>query len=151
MYSTSPFVPAVLFTTEVGTVNATVTQAVTGLTITPAAANVEQGGQLALVTNLTGTLTADPVSFQVPPALSVAPDACTYEVTATMTTGEGNDAVTTEVDLDIDTYVDRFGILHVGTTVPVDTVITVTATSTYNNGTDEPETATGTYTVVEPV
>ena len=150
MYSTSPFVPAVLFTTEAGTVNATVTQAVTGLTITPAAANVEQGGQLALVTNLTGTLTADPVSFQVPPALSVAPDACTYEVAATMTTGDGDDAVTTEVNLDIDTYVDRFGILHVGTTVPVDTVITVVATSTYDNGTDEPETATGTYTVIAP-
>lgn len=151
MYSTSPFVPAVLFTTETGTVNATITQAVTGLTITPSTANVEQGGQIALVTNLTGTLTADPASFQVPPTLSVAPDACTYEVTATMTTGEGDAAVTTEVDLDIDTYVDRFGILHVGTTVPVDTVITVVATSTYDNGTDAPETATGTYTVIAPV
>lgn len=151
MYSTSPFVPAVLFTTEAGTVNATITQAVAGLTITPATANVEQGGQIALVTNLTGTLTADPVGFQVPPTLSVAPDACTYEVTATVTTGEGGDAVTTEVDLDIDTYVDRFGILHVGTTVPVGTVISVVATSTYDNGTDAPKTATGTYTVIAPV
>lgn len=147
MYSASPFVPAVLFTTETGTVNATVTQAVTGLTITPATANVEQGGQLALVTNLTGTLTATPETFTIPNTLSVAPDSVTYELAATDGSEDAN-----PFDLDpYDTYIDRFGILHVGTTVPVDTVITVTATSTYDNGTDEPETATGTYTVIAPV
>ena len=145
MYSASPFVPAVLFTTQEGTVNTTITEAVTGLTITPATANVEQGGQLALVTNLVGTLTADPATATIPRALSVAPDSVTYELAA----ADGDDAA---IDLDpYETYVDRFGILHVGTTVPVDTVITVTATSTYNNGTDAPETATGTYTVIEPV
>lgn len=144
MYSASPFVPAVLFTTQEGTVNTTITEAVTGLTITPATANVEQGGQLALVTNLVGTLTAAPATATIPRALSVAPDSVTYELAA----ADGDDAA---IDLDsYETYIDRFGILHVGTTVPVDTVITVTATSTYNNGTDEPETATGTYTVVKP-
>lgn len=146
MYSTSPFVPAILFTTEAGTVNATVEQAVTGLTITPATANVVPGGQVALVTNLTGTLTAGPASFVVPSTLSVAPDACLYDLSASITSaGE-----TSDVQLGIDTYVDRFGILHVGTTVPVGTVITVTATSTYEPVEGARETATGTYTVVAP-
>lgn len=144
LYSASPFVPAVLFTTEEGTVNTTITEAVTGLTIAPATADVVPGGQLALVTTLAGTLTADPNTAAIPPTLSVAPDSVTYDLAATDT----DDA---PVDLDpIDTYVDRFGILHVGTTVPVGTVITVVATSTYNDGTNDPETAEGTYTVVEP-
>ena len=144
LYSASPFVPAVLFTTEEGTVNTTITEAVTGLTIAPATADVVPGGQLALVTTLAGTLTADPNTAAIPPTLSVAPDSVTYDLAATDT----DDA---PVDLDpIDTYVDRFGILHVGTTVPVGTIITVVATSTYNDGTNDPETAEGTYTVVAP-
>ena len=144
MYSASPFVPAVLFTTEAGTVNTTITEAVSGLTLTPATANVPQGGQLAIVSQIQGTLTAAPVGETVPPTLSVAPDSVTYELAA----ADGDDEA---IDLDpYDTYVDRFGILHVGTTVPVGTVITLTATSTYNDGETEPETATGTYTVVAP-
>lgn len=143
MYSTSPFVPAVLFTTEEGTVTQVVTETVNGLTVTPATANVEQGGQLALVAQLQGELTANPASPAIPRALSVAPDSVLYDIVA----ADGED---TPLDLDIDTYVDRFGILHVGTTVPVGTVITVTLTSTYDNLTDAPQTATGTYTVIAP-
>lgn len=144
LYSASPFVPAVLFTTQEGTLNTTITESVTGLTLTPATANVEQGGQLALVSNIVGTLAATPATATVPPTLSVAPDSVTYEIAA----ADGDDA---PIDLDpYETHIDRFGILHVGTTVPVGTVITVTATSTYNDGTNEPETATGTYTVIAP-
>lgn len=144
MYSASPFVPAVLFTTEAGTVNTTITEAVSGLTLTPSTANVPQGGQLAIVSEIQGTLTVAPVGETIPPTVSVAPDSVTYELAA----ADSDDAA---VDLDpYETYVDRFGILHVGTTVPVGTVITLTATSTYNDGENEPETATGTYTVVEP-
>lgn len=144
MYSASPFVPAVLFTTEAGTVNTTITEAVSGLTLTPSTANVPQGGQLAIVSAIQGTLTVTPVGETIPPTVSVAPDSVTYELAAADSDDEA-------VDLDpYETYVDRFGILHVGTTVPVGTVITLTATSTYNDGTNEPETATGTYTVVEP-
>lgn len=144
MYSASPFVPAVLFTTEAGTVNTTITEAVSGLTLTPSTANVAQGGQLAIVSEIQGTLTVAPVGETIPPTVTVAPDSVTYELAA----ADSNDVA---VDLDpYDTYVDRFGILHVGTTVPVGTVITLTATSTYNDGTNDPETATGTYTVVEP-
>ena len=144
LYSASPFVPAVLFTTQEGTLNTTITESVTGLTLTPATANVEQGGQLALVSNIVGTLAATPATATVPPTLSVAPDSVTYELAAA-------DSDDVAIDLDpYETHIDRFGILHVGTTVPVGTVITVTATSTYNDGTSEPETATGTYTVIAP-
>ena len=147
LYSASPFVPAVLFTTQEGTVNTTITEAVTGLTITPSTADVEQGCQIALVCKLDGTLTAAPATATVPPTLSVVPDSVTYEIAAT----DGDEEDPQPIDLDpYETYIDRFGILHVATTVPVDTVITVTATSTYNNGTDEPETAIGTYTVIAP-
>ena len=147
MYSSSPFVPAVLFTTEAGTVNTTITEAVSGLTLTPDTADVIPGGQLAIVSAIQGTLTVSPVGETIPPTVSVAPDSVTYELAAT--DGDADDPAA--VDLDpYETYVDRFGILHVGTTVPVGTVITLTATSTYNDGTNEPETATGTYTVVEP-
>lgn len=143
LYSASPFVPAVLFTTAEGTLNATITEAVTGLTLTPATATVEQGGQLAIVTTLDGTLSVSPVGTTIPPTISVAPDSVIYELTAT----DGTDAI----DVDpTEIYVDRFGILHVGTTVAVGTVITVTATSTYNDGTADPETASGTYTVIAP-
>ena len=142
MYSASPFVPAVLFTTEAGTVNATITEAVTGLTITPATANVEQGGQIALVTNLAGTLTAAPAGTEIPSTLSVAPDSVLYGIAMA-------DDDTALDPADYDVYIDRFGILHVGTTVPVGAIITVTATSTYQA--DEPETASGTYTVIAPV
>lgn len=146
MYSASPFVPAILFTTETGTVNNLITEAVTGLTVTPSTANVEQGGQLALVTSITGTLTATPATYVIPKSVQVAPDSVTWELNAT-TGGREPEAV----QLDIDTYIDRFGILHVGTTVPVGTVLTATATSTYQPAGDTPETATATLTVIEPV
>ena len=141
MYSASPFVPAVLFTTEAGTVNATITENVTGLTITPATANVEQGGQLALVTNLAGTLTAAPAGTEISKTLSVAPDSVLYDIAM-----EDDDTALDPADYDV--YIDRFGILHVGTTAPVGATITATATSTYQS--DDPETAAGTYTVVAP-
>ena len=147
MYSASPFVPAVLFTTAEGTQNTTITEAVSGLTLTPDEADVTPGGQLAIVSAIQGTLSVSPVGETIPPTVSVAPDSVTYELAAT----DGDEDDPAPVDLDpYETYVDRFGILHVGTTVPVGTVITLTATSTYNDGTNDPETATGTYTVVEP-
>lgn len=140
MYSASPFVPAVLFTTEAGTLNTTITESVSGLTLTPATADVAQGDQIAFVANITGNLTATPTGAQIPTTLSVAPDSVLYTLTGALD-GEA-------IDIDpTDTYVDRFGILHVGYETPVGTVITVTATSTYHE--DEPQTATATITVTE--
>lgn len=140
MYSASPFVPAVLFTTQTGTLNTTITESVSGLTLTPGTANVAQGDQIAFVANITGNLTATPAGAQIPNTLSVAPDSVLYTLTGALD-GEA-------IDIDpTDTYVDRFGILHVGYETPVGTVITVTATSTYHE--DEPQTATATITVTE--
>lgn len=149
MYSASPFVPAILFTTEAGTVNNLITEAVTGLTVTPATANVEQGGQIALVTSITGTLTPTPNTYVIPKTVQVAPDSVTWELSAIIPAA-GDDDEDEPVQLDIDTHVDRFGILHVGTTVPVGTVITATAKSTYIPAEGEQETAAATLTVIEP-
>ena len=243
MYSASPFVPAVLFTTGSGTSVPTITETVSGLTLVPNSGEIEQGGQLALVTTLAGTLSAS--AGAVPQILSVAPDSVTYEVmtneieytgagaytitvggtvaegdkitiagveitldetsaanataaatamvtalsaesdvtdlytinrsagaitfteksghygvgmptySITSTAGTLTAATTTEPSntvtnnsLGIDTYVDRFGILHVGSTVAVGTNIVVKVTSTYDDGTNDPETATGTFTVI---
>lgn len=144
MYSASPFVPAILFTTEEGTVNNLITETVTGLTVTPDESNVEQGGQLALVASIVGSLAATPTSYVIPKTVQVAPDSVTWELAAVDGEGEG-------VQLDVDTYIDRFGILHVGTTVSVGTVITATATSTYIPAEGEQRTATATLTVIAPV
>lgn len=137
LYSTSPFVPAVLFGDFTGTVVPTITEAASGLTLTPGTANVTQGSQLALVANLTGTLSASPTSFAIPKAISVAPDSCVYALEAT---ADDETLSLTPSEL----YIDRFGILHVGTMVPVGATIKVTATTTYQDG---DYTATGTYTV----
>lgn len=138
LYSTSPFVPAVLFGDFNGTVVPVITETTRGLTITPDAADVAQGSQLALVTTLTGDLSASPQSFAIPKAISVAPDSCMYEITL-----EGKDGNIPFNDSEL--YVDRFGILHVGNTVPEGATINVTATTT-NLGTDY--TAIGSYGVV---
>lgn len=148
MYSASPFVPAILFTTAEGTTPQVVTQTTTGLTVTPATANVARGGQVALVASLTGTLAASVGA--VGSVLQVAPDSVTYALAAETAAGEGEEEGE-PLQLDVDTYVDRFGILHVGSTVPVGATITVTLTTTYVNPSGETTQydATATITVTE--
>lgn len=141
LYSTSPFVPAVLFGDFQATGVPTITESATGLTITPATANVEQGGQLALVTTLQGSLSADPLTYQIPRTISVAPDSCTYNVVVIV------EDEPYEPANPADCYVDRFGILHVGTTIPVGATINVVTTTTMA---DESFATGGTYTVVAP-
>ena len=143
VYSTSPFVPAVLFTTAEGTSTPVVTQSLTAIAITPATENVEQGGTLDLSITLTGTQTITPEGATIPSKVKPAPDSVTWELAA----ADGDDE---PYDLDVYTYVDRFNTLHVADSVPVDTVITATATSTYTNPNGEtPALVTsGTYTVV---
>lgn len=128
MYSVSPFVPAILFTTDEGTVTPTITETATSLTLTPTSETVEQGGEVALTANLVGTLSAVPSGTSTE-GIHVAPDACTYTVTAS-----ADDAA---LDLDPYTYVDRFGILHVAEDVPAGATITVAAISSYVNPSGE--------------
>ena len=244
LYSTSPFVPAILFTTATGTTTAVVTETPSGLTLTPNSGTVAPGEQLALVTTLTGSLSADPNTYQIPNTLSVAPDSCIYEVALADTTytgagvynfavggtvangdkitiggvtvtldatsgastsaaagavrtalaanaaftnvystgGSGSDITVTEKSghygagkptssitstsgtltgttttepssettynvTDVDTYVDRFGILHVGTMVPLGSVIHVDVTTTYDPQSGTRQSASGNFTV----
>jgi hypothetical protein len=131
VYSVSPFVPAILFTTAAGTVTPTIKQAVTGLTVTAEPGTVELGGSVRIVTKLAGTI--DPADSDAD--VLVRPDACIYNVSAE--TPAGADPATKPakpVQLNARTRVDNYGVLHVQKTglKPGD-VITVTATSTYVN------------------
>ena len=147
VYSVSPFVPAILFTTAAGTVTPTIKQAVTGLTVTAEPGTVELGGSVGIVTKLNGTI--DPADSDAD--ILVRPDACIYNVSAE--TPAGADLTTKPakpVQLNARTRVDNYGVLHVQKTglKPGD-VITVTATSTYVNpsGATVPYTGTATVTI----
>lgn len=120
--SVSPFVPAVLFTTDAASTVPVVTQAVTGLTLAAegGATTVKRGGTLQLIPNLVGTLTGQPQGN-----LIVAPDAVTYTISATLNADP--------VELSPWTYVDRFNVLHVQDDMPVGATLEVTAKSAYSN------------------
>lgn len=157
IYSVSPFVPAILFTTESGTSIPTVTQSLSAITLTIGDGNsptVEPGKSIATSLALTGTLTtAQNVSYDGD-KIKLAPDAATYEVSAvrTTTTGSGESAVTTteSVPLNARTYVDKYGVLHVQKSgLETGDVITVVATCTYVNpsGSTSPLTDDATVTI----
>lgn len=145
VYSVSPFVPAILFTTAAGTVTPTIKQSVTGLTVTAEPGAVELGGSVRIVTKLDGTIDSADSDADV----LVRPDACIYNVSAE--TPAGADPATKPakpVQLNARTRVDNYGVLHVQKTglKPGD-VITVSATSTYVN----PSGATVPYTGIATV
>lgn len=157
IYSVSPFVPAILFTTESGTSIPTVTQSLSAITLTIGDGNsptVEPGKSIATSLTLTGTLTTGTNVSYSGDKIELAPDAATYEVSATRTTttGTGNDAVTTteSVPLNARTYVDKYGVLHVQKSgLETGDVITVVATCTYVNpsGSTSPLTDDATVTI----
>ena len=145
VYSVSPFVPAILFTTAAGTVTPTIKQAVTGLTVTAEPGTVELGGSVSIVTKLNGTIVPADSDADV----LVRPDACIYNVSAETPAGDGPaNKPAKPVQLNARTRVDNYGVLHVQKTglKPGD-VITVTATSTYVN----PSGATVPYTGIATV
>ena len=120
IYSVSPFVPAILFTTDEGTVVNKITQSVTGINVTADSTTVKAGSDVGITVKLAGTITANNDD------IVVAPDAATYEVSAV-------DAKGAAVTLTATTAVDEYGMLHVSSNVPSGTVITVKATATYTN------------------
>ena len=157
IYSVSPFVPAILFTTASGTSIPTVTQSLSAITLTIGDGNsptVVPGGEIKTSLALTGTLTTGVNTSYAGDKIKLAPTAATYEISAsrTTTTGEGNDAVTTteSVQLNARTFVDRFGTLHVQKSgLEAGDVITVVATCTYINpsGSTSPLTDDATVTI----
>lgn len=137
VYSISPFVPAILFTTDAATVTPTVTQKVTGLTLAAEKDAMKPGESQQLTVKLEGTITPET------PDVYVAPNAATFEVSAKSSTGES-------VDLNARTRVDQYGVLHFQKTgLPAGAVVTVKATAAYTNPSGEttPFTATKAITV----
>ena len=135
--SASPFVPAIMFTVGGdGTTIPTVKQTVTAITLT-GADTAEAGEDVQLTVNLTGTLAP------VHEGVAVEPDAATFAVAATDGSAEPK-----AVELDpMNTYVDKFAVLHLADDLPAGTVVTVTATSAYVN----PSAATTHYTAAHVV
>lgn len=142
VYSVSPFVPAILFTTGEGTTVPTVTQQVTKLTLTAEEPNVKPGKSVQLTPKLEGTITPETPDG----VIVVAPNAATYTVKASRT----EDETSTPVELNARTRVDNYGVLHVQKSgLKKGDTLTVTATSTYRNpsGTTTPYTADVTVTI----
>lgn len=142
VYSVSPFVPAILFTTGEGTTVPTVTQKVTKLTLTAEEPTVKAGKSVQLTPTLVGTITPETPDG----VITVAPNAATYTVKASRVSGE----TSVPVELNARTRVDNYGVLHVQKTgLEKGDTLTVTATSTYRNpsGTTTPYTADVSVTV----
>ena len=130
VYSVSPFVPAILFTTGEGTSTKTITQNVTGLTVTADPDTVKPGDSTRIVVKLNGTITPASPDGEI----IVAPDAALYDVSAKRRKGSDDPTVYETVELNSRTRVDQYGVLHVQKTgVEKGDIITVTATSTYRN------------------
>lgn len=136
VYSVSPFVPAIMFTTSDVSGGTVVTQTVTGVSVTPTAVTDKGAGdKVEFTTTLKGTLkNADGT------AVKVAPDACTYSLAAVDSAGAA-------VALPATTYVDEYGVLHLSKSLKKGTVITVTVKSTYVN----PSGSTSAYTATAKV
>lgn len=130
--SVSPFVPAILFTTDASTTVTTVTESVTGVNITAGKSTLKPGESTQLTVELTGTITDNDLG------LTVAPDAVTWEVS-----GETQASGGEPLALNSATRVDRLGVLHLQKTgLEASNVIHVTGTTSYVN----PSGATTPYT-----
>lgn len=144
--SVSPFVPAILFTTDAGTVTKSIKVTPASITVTAASETVKPGDVVQLTVASTGTVN--------PETEGVIVDAtgALFTVTATRTIpGVGDADDTTEaVELNTRTYVDRLGRLHVQkSNLKSGDVLTVNAVSTYVNpsGATTPMTASTTVTI----
>ena len=122
VYSISPFVPAILFTTEdASTTIPTITQTVSGITLEAEKETMKPGESQQLTVKLTGTINPET------PDVFIAPDAATYEIVA-------KDSEDAPVALNSRTRVDVYGVLHVQKTgLKAGDTLTVTATSAYVN------------------
>lgn len=125
IYSVSPFVPAILFTTDEGTDTKTVTQKVTSLTLEANKQNASAGDIVELTPKLVGTLTPSDAN------VNVAPDACTYTLSGLVAAGGA------ELQLPSTTYVDQYARLHLGKSLKPGNVVKVKAVSTYVNPSGE--------------
>ena len=138
MIGMNPAANCVLYTTDTATTIPTITMTTTGLDFVPTSGNVPLGGSLKLNLQLQGSVTPDGTP------VAVEPDAATYVVTASNSSGA--------VALNSRTRVTPDGVLHVqrGGNLAVGDTITVTASTAYVNPSSNTEanyTATFTATV----
>ena len=143
IYGVSPFTPCALFTIDAGTSIKVVTQTVTGLTMTPTTDNVAPGDVVQLVPKLTATV--EPTGTPI----EVAPNAATYNVTAS----HSSTSAANPINLNVNTFVDDEARLHVQRDGLKDNdIINVEALATYinPNGTAETYTASSRFTVKTP-
>ena len=120
IYSVSPFVPAIMFTTADGTSVTTVKQELTALAIDVDDSAPKAGGTTQITATLTGTITP------VTEGIELAPDACVFTLTA-------KDAKGNAVQLPSTTRVDEYAVLHLSKSLASGTVVTISAKSTYVN------------------
>ena len=137
IYGVNPYVPAVLYTTGDAEAFPTVTETVTGLTITPTSATAKLGDKVQLTGKLQGTISPETEGIEV------KPNSMTYALTITPAEGDSDSALKST------TRVDNYGVLHIQRTgLKAGTVINVLASSTYLNPTkDETERFTATSTI----
>lgn len=121
--SCSPFVPAILFTTDAATDIPTLTQAVTGVDITAASQQLKPGETTQMAVKLVGTVTANDLG------IDVEPNAVTWSVSAETAAADGE-----PIALNTATRVDRLGVLHVQKSgLEAGNVLHVTGTTSYVN------------------
>lgn len=132
VWSASPLANIVLLGDFDSTEIPTVTVAPSGLTLTPFANTVMQGGTVQIRAELAATVTGDDTG-----SVCAEPDSTTWEIVAP----EGT-------ILNRRTFVDRFGVLHVQKTgIEPGTALTVNATSTYINPSGETTEYTASTTI----
>lgn len=123
IYGVNPYVPAVLYTTDSDTTVPTITETVTGMTLT-GASKASTGDVVPLTIALTGSIAPET------DGITVAPDAATYSVAFTPVDGDTDSALTSR------TYVDSYGRLHIQRRgLAAGGTITVNASGTYVNPT----------------
>lgn len=141
VWSASPLANIVLFGDFEDTVIPNITVAPSTLTITPEADEVAIGGKVGIRAILEGDMTVTPEDAKSG-CVCVKPDSVTWEVVAP----EGT-------ILNRNTYIDRFGVLHVQKSgIEAGVALTINAKSTYINPSGETQEyeATATVTTIEP-
>lgn len=128
IYSMSPFMPAIEFTTAESTNPITVTMNMTGVSLAVenrageivTEGKVYDGSEYSLIPGTQGTVTPENDN------VAVKPESMTYELSAA-------DAEGTAVKLNSRTYVDNAGKLHFQKNLAANTKITIKGTTTYIN------------------
>ena len=141
VYSVSPFVPAILFTTEAATNPPVVEQELTAITAALADATPSAGDYDQITITLTGTLAVGDDAY-AGDAIELAPEACRYDVSVTRTNADEE----VESVVSPRTFVTFDGKLHVGEDLLEDDVITIICTSTYINPSGTTEVLSDTIT-----